>query len=80
MDFGTGMIILGEFALLGAVIYCFTREKALAAWENRTIGKIKTLLRRISAAREYRRRQKRNQKALYTPIKPPRAGTEQKAA
>lgn len=80
MDFRTGIIIIGEFAILGTVIFCFMHERALLTWENRTIGKMKTLARRIHAAREYRRRKKLNRKALYTPLKPPGTGAGEKAA
>ncbi len=80
MDVKTGLLILGEFAALGAVIYCFQKEKALLALERAAARNIKRIIDKKAAEREINRRQRINAKALYTPVKPPKHKKEEKAA
>ena len=80
MDVKTGLLILGEFALLGAVIYCHTKEKALLSAERAVGQRIKTYFRNRAAAKEIARRKKINKRAAYTPMKPPKKHKEERAA
>ena len=80
MDVKTGLLILGEFALLGAVIYCHTKEKALLKAERAAAQRVKTYFRSKAAAKEIARRKKINKKAAYTPMKPPKKKDREKAA
>ena len=80
MDVKTGLVILGEFALLGAVIYCHTKEKALRKAERALGQRVKTYFRNRAAAKEIARRRKINKKAAYTPMKPPKKRDREKAA
>jgi hypothetical protein len=80
MDVKTGLLILGEFALLGAVIYCHTKEKALLKAERALGQRIKTYFRNRAGAKEIARRKKINKRAAYTPMKPPCKKEKEKAA
>lgn len=71
MDFRTGMIILGETALLGAVIFCALHEKKLRAAERAAAKKIRARLKAFYRSRTRARMEKINRKAVYTPVKPP---------
>ena len=80
MDVKTGLIILGEFLGLGAVIFCFQKEKALIALERAAARRIKRSVNKKAREREIRRRLRINAKAVYTPVKPPRKKNEERAA
>ena len=80
MDVQTGMIILGEFALLGAVIWAYRHETALIRIEKHLGRQFRKALRRTLRNIETRRREKINKKALYTPMKPPEEHVGEKAA
>ena len=80
MDVKTGLIILGEFIGLGAVIFCFQKEKALLAVERAIARNIKRSFYKKAEARELARRKRINAKAVYTPVKPPREKNEERAA
>ena len=80
MDVKTGLLILGEFAALGGVIYCFQKEKALLALERAAAQTIKRIIDKKAAERELKRRLRINAKALYAPVKPPKHKKEEKAA
>ena len=80
MDVKTGLIILGECAMFGAVIWCFQKEKALMAFERAAARKIRYIRRKKAAAKEIKRRQKINARAAYRPVKPPKKKNEEKAA
>jgi hypothetical protein len=80
MDFGTGTVILGEFALLGAVVWGAMHEKALLAFEKAAAKKIRARLDRQARKRARARMEKLNRKALYTPVKAPRQNAGEKAA
>ena len=80
MDVQTGMIILGEFALLGAVIWAYRHEAALIRVEKHLGRQFRKALRRALQTTENRRREKINKKAVYTPIKPPKEHVGEKAA
>ena len=80
MDVKTGLIILGELIGLGAVIFCFQKEKALMALERAAARNIKRIINNKAAEREIKRRLRINAKAVYTPLKPPKKKKEEKAA
>ena len=80
MDVKTGLIILGEFLGLGAVIFCFQKEKALMALERTAARNIKRIIDKKAAGRELKRRLRINAKALYIPVEPPKHKKEEKAA
>ena len=80
MDVQTGMIILGEFALLGAVIWAYRHEKALIAVEKHLSKKLRTVRRRRARLKEIRRRERINRRAVYTPMMPPKHSAGEKAA
>ena len=80
MDVQTDMIIIGEFALLGAVIWAYRHEKALIAIEKHIGKKFRAARRRRNRIKEIRRREKINRRAVYTPVKPPKHSAGEKAA
>ena len=80
MDFKTGMIILGEFALLGALIWGAVHEAALIEAEKKAAERARRLIRMIAIKHEANRRAKIEKRALYTPVKPPLRNTKKKAA
>ncbi len=80
MDVQTGMIILGEFALLGAVIWAYRHEKALVTAEKHISKRLRAVRRRRARLKELRRREKINRRAVYTPMKPPKHSAGEKAA
>ena len=80
MDVKTGLIILGQFALLGGVLRCMRKEKTLLAAERAAARHIKRFVYKKAAARELKRRLRINAKAIYTPLKPPKHKKEEKAA
>ena len=68
MSAATGLLIFGEAAALGALLYGFRHEKAVVAFEDRQIERCKACLQRLAERRELRRRRRLNAKALYTPL------------
>ena len=80
MDVQTGMIILGEFALLGAVLWAYRHEKMLIAVEKHLGGRAKKVLRAALYRTEMRRRQRINRKAVYTPVRPAKKQADERAA
>ena len=80
MDVQTGMIILGEFALLGAVIWAYRHEKALITAEKHLLKRLRAVRRRRARLKEIRRRERINRRAVYKPMKPPKHSAGEKAA
>ena len=80
MDVKTGMIIMGEFALLGAVIWAYRQEPALIRMERRLQKGFRKWRRHVARKTENRRREKINRRAVYTPVKPPKRNAKEKAA
>ncbi len=71
MDVKTGLLILAQLPLAGLVIYWALHEDALLAAEKAVRRNIARTLRAVRTARELRRREKLNKKALYVPVRPP---------
>ena len=80
MDVKTGLLILGEFALLGAVILAAQKEKTLRALERAAAKRLLAVYKKRAAAKELARRRKINQKAVYVPVRPPEKQNEEQAA
>ncbi len=80
MDLKTGIIIIGQFALLGAALWGALHEDRLLALEKAAADKLKAGVRRQARRRERARMEKINKKALYTPVKPPEKAAREKAA
>ena len=80
MDLKTGLIILGEFALLGACVWGLAHEKALIRAEKRAARNTGRLIKKFCLRYETRRRAGIEKRALYTPVKPPQRNTETRAA
>jgi|GEM_PF-2243231 len=80
MDLKTGIIILGEIAFTGALIYLYTRENKVLEFENRVIKRLKASSERRRQKKLIKKQNRINKKALYVPVKANGKNSERRAA
>lgn len=80
MDIKNGMIIMGELVFTCAVIYLLYKEERVVAFEKKTAKKIKSMFAKSRHAREIKRQQKINKKAMYIPLRENNINKKSKAA
>ena len=80
MDTATGLVILGEFMLLGAVIWGAAHERALIALERAAAKKTRARVKKRARRKMLLKTRRLNAKALYTPVMPPESSAGEKAA
>ena len=67
------LIILGEVLLALFIVWGFLHEDRFVAFEDKIIFAILKKIRRKKSSTEVARRERLNEKVIYTPVKPVRS-------
>ncbi|MBE6717203.1 MAG: hypothetical protein E7573_09820 [Ruminococcaceae bacterium] len=70
MTTAVSLLILGEVIFALFIVWGFMHEERFVAFEDKIIFAVLRAVRRKKAHREIARREKINEKVVYTPVKP----------